>query len=96
MTSSMIRVFTLRGVAHMMALHAAAMAGYAAQGSLACCRGILAALDRSREREAARVIARYRHLIVDDFAATVFEAARQPARGARDRVMAPFGRGKIP
>ena len=95
MTSTMMRVFTRRGAAHTMALYAAAMAGYAAQCTLACCKQIFAALDRSRAREAARVIARYRHLMADDFAATVFEAARQPARSARDRVTAPFSRGKI-
>lgn len=94
MSSSMMRIFTRHGAAHTMALHATAAASYAAQCTLTCCRQLLAALDRSREREAARVIARYRHLIADDFAATVFEAARQPARSARDRVTAPFSRGR--
>jgi hypothetical protein len=40
----------------------AALATIAAASARKCCKNILAAMHRSREQEAARVIARYRHL----------------------------------
>jgi hypothetical protein len=43
----------------------AAVARYIAAAALTCWRHVLTAMRESREREAARVIARYRHLSED-------------------------------
>jgi hypothetical protein len=40
----------------------AALATIAAASARKCCQNVLAAMHRSREQEAARVIAHYRHL----------------------------------
>jgi hypothetical protein len=43
----------------------ASLARFAAESALKLCKHVLAAMQRSSERQAARVIARYRHLAAD-------------------------------
>jgi hypothetical protein len=46
----------------------AALARFAAESALKLCKHVLAAMQRSSERQAARVIARYQHLAADQSA----------------------------
>jgi hypothetical protein len=50
------------------ALMLAALARFAAESVCKLCKHVLAAMQESREREVARVIARYRYLAVDQSA----------------------------
>jgi hypothetical protein len=46
----------------------AALARFAAESALKLCKHVLATMQRSSERQAARAIARYQHLVADQSA----------------------------
>ena len=78
MTNAAMKMFVRRSAALTMKRHLVAAARGAATGIRVLCQGLLAALDESRAREAARMIARYRHLAIDDDSTRHLEPEESP------------------
>lgn len=72
---SMTLIFTLRDVTQTMTLRlAGSVTSHVGRWAIAFGRRLVIAIHESRERRAAALIARYRHLMADDLAASVFQS----------------------